>query len=80
MIYLSCEKIYDYKGPGQYTDCQIHYRLYGPNGACTLQNCVFYLPGMAVGDTYPKSESVLYEKESLLTAGTYRLEIMDAHA
>lgn len=80
MAYFYGEKIYDYKGSGQYTECKIHYKLYGPDGsAVTLQPCVSYLPSMAVGDTFSKSETVLYAKETNLTKGTYRLEIMDAY-
>ena len=80
MVYFYGEKIYDYKGSGKYTECKINYRLYGPDGrSITLQESTSHLESMAVGDTFAKSETVLYEREFRLTAGNYRLEIMDSY-
>ena len=81
MVYFYGEKIYDYQGAGQQTECLIHYKLYGPNNnPLTLQPCTAYLGTLKVGETFARSETVLYTDEDEATPGTYRLEIMDAHS
>lgn len=80
MVYFYGEKIYDYKGEGQYTDCKINYRLYRPDGRSeTLEECTSHISGIAVGDTFAKSESILYDKNKWIDEGNYRLEIMDSY-
>lgn len=76
MVYFTGEKIYDYGGTEQKSECKIAWKVAAPDGTIVSRG-TFTSPSVAVGEKFTRHETVLYENTENVPQGEYRLEISD---